>query len=152
MRSAGFGRFRRLVRIITGRYRVIANIDHGSLQCVRPDSCFRPVAIESLQSLSRCPKRLRLLNELTGSDLERMPSSAGQRRIYKERASWHDLPSAGSPTLIANLARLRQTSSPASKFPACDFSAPEGGSASPFVLRAHRLWAIESAQRGAVAP
>jgi hypothetical protein len=30
------------------------------------------------------------------------------------------------PTLIANLARLRQASSPASKFPACDFSAPEG--------------------------
>ena len=51
-------------------------------------------------------------------------------------------------TLIANLARLGQTSSPASKFAACDFSAPEGGSDLPF--RTSRLWAIESAQCGAV--
>ena len=41
-------------------------------------------------------------------------SLGGQRRIYKKRASWHDLPEhcAGSSTSIANSARLRQTCSP----------------------------------------
>jgi hypothetical protein len=77
---------------------------------------------------------LMLVDHLTGLDQERMPSLVGQRRIYKERASSHDLPEqcAGSSSLIANSARLRQTSSPRRKFAACDFSAPGGGSSLPF--------------------
>src|ERR1700738_3368545 len=39
-----------------------------------------------------------------------MPSLGGQRRIYKERASWNDLPEycGGSSTFIANSEHLRR--------------------------------------------
>jgi hypothetical protein len=48
---------------------VIANIDHGTLQLVRPDSCFRSVAIESLQACGPSAESL-MPDHLTGSDLE----------------------------------------------------------------------------------
>jgi hypothetical protein len=65
-----------------------------------------------------------------------MPSLGGQRRIYRERASWHDLPEhcAGSSTFIANSARLgRQVAQRRNSLPVI-FLHQEGVAAYPSVL------------------